>query len=226
MAEDFDWTAGVVAIIGRLPDSGLLGPVGAGFVVSNGGLILTCAHVLAKTEWPHADWQTPLSVRFSGRRGSAGALALAGCFKSEVEGDIALLQLNGPLPDGVEPLLLGPAAGCEGQTVYFRGYPAGHDGVMGGDGHVLALETMKDGRQELQLQSQHASHGYSGGPVWDPARQRVIGLFQEGRTAPDPAGRLGYVAFAIPAETLVNLCPDHSAILNVKLAKQSTSRIP
>ena len=57
-----------------------------------------------------------------------------------------------------------------------------------GEGSILGL--VPDGeRLALQLRSQETTGGYSGGPVWDRASRRVIGMILRGVEA-DGIGRL------------------------------------
>ena len=196
-----DWTAGVVAIIGRREESGLRGPVGAGFVVSDKGLLVTCAHVIDQTEWPYGQYDVPIQVRFNVSGRYADAYVQKGSVMPDI--DLALLSLEDGLPDGVESLPMVASAGSEGHTTYMWGYPAGYKMGLRGEGRVLG----EAGNKRLQLTSTQATHGYSGGPVWDDSWKRVIGMIVSG-TNEDKAGRLQYENFAVPAEVLVDAYGD------------------
>jgi len=103
MSEGFDWTTGVVAIIGRRK-SGLRGPVGTGFVVSDDGLIVTCVHVLDQTEWHHGKWADPVEVRFKANGRYAHPLVVEKYFNRKL--DLAILALQSELPEDVVTLPL------------------------------------------------------------------------------------------------------------------------
>jgi hypothetical protein len=194
---DVDWQAGIVAIIGRL-QSGGSGPVGTGFIASQQGHIVTCHHVLQQADWPYSHWDTPLQVRFNANRRFAGALVLEANMKPEA--DMAILSLADGLPPEASVLPLGAAQGSEGHATLMWGFPAGYASGLLGQGEVLGFE----GRGQLQLTSTQTTHGYSGGPVWDTAWQRVIGMISSGSTV-DNVGRLQYENFALPADRLVEL---------------------
>lgn len=192
-----DWKAGIVAIIGRLP-SGRLGPIGTGFIASENGHICTCAHVVNQADWTYGQWDTPLQVRFNANQRFADALVLEPYLLPEP--DVAILSLTGGLPAEVRTLPLVEAGGAVGHDTLMWGFPAGYESGLLGQGEVLGIE----GRGQLQLTSTQTTHGYSGGPVWDTAWERVIGMISSGSKA-DSIGRLQYENFAVPAEKLVEL---------------------
>ncbi|MFN2223815.1 MAG: trypsin-like peptidase domain-containing protein, partial [Candidatus Promineifilaceae bacterium] len=200
---DFDWTNGIVAIYGAV--DGIRRPVGTGFVVSAEGLILTCHHVLAKAGWSYRAWDEPVDVRFKATGRFAEALVQEDCFLVQTEGDFALLALQKELPDGVEPLRLWTARAAAGRTVAMYGYLAAFRQGLHGRGTVLGLAP-RDGRQMLQLRSEEATHGYSGGPIWQPEWGRVIGMVKEGLTA-DEMGKHGNTTLGVPVEVLAEHCP-------------------
>ncbi|MGD8586371.1 MAG: serine protease, partial [Chloroflexota bacterium] len=201
---DFDWTNGIVAIYGAV--DGIRRPVGTGFVVSAEGLILTCHHVLARAGWSYRTWDEPVAVRFKATSRFAEALVQEDCFSVQTEGDFALLALQKELPDGVEPLRLWTARAAAGRTVAMYGYLAAFREGLHGRGTVLGLAP-RDGRQMLQLRSEEATHGYSGGPIWQPEWGRVIGMVKEGLTA-DEMGKHGNTTLGVPTEALAEGCPD------------------
>ncbi|MGD8858018.1 MAG: AAA family ATPase, partial [Chloroflexota bacterium] len=51
-----------------------------------------------------------------------------------------------------------------------------------------------------------ATHGYSGGPIWQPEWGRVIGMVKEGLTA-DEMGKHGNTTLGVPVEVLAEHCP-------------------
>jgi hypothetical protein len=123
------------------------------------------------------------------------------------EADVAFLRLPELLPEGVAPAVLAPSVGREGARVRALGCPeVGEIKGLWGDGRLVGRVT-EAGRELLQLRSTQITVGFSGGPVWDEATSRVIGMVTQIAT-PDRYARLGDVAFAIPSETLCDLCPE------------------
>ena len=85
--------------------------IGTGFVVSEDGLILTCAHVLGLS--------MPEKVRVvflgSGEEREAAVL-VEGWHAIDAE-DVAVLRVCGELPEGVQVLPLGSSQGIEGHAM-------------------------------------------------------------------------------------------------------------
>jgi hypothetical protein len=106
----------------------------------------------------------------------------------------------------VEPLRLWTARAAAGRTVAMYGYLAAFRQGLHGRGTVLGLAP-SDGRQVLQLRSEEATHGYSGGPIWQPEWGRVIGMVKQGLTA-DEMGKHGNTTLGVPTEALAEGCPD------------------
>ncbi len=80
------------------------------------------------------------------------------------------------------------------------------EGVLG-TGEVLGLGAKtKAGQPLLQVRSTEITSGFSGAPLWDEPRQRVIGMVVI-IARPDASGKLSETAFATPTETLRMVCP-------------------
>src|ERR1700687_1389301 len=86
----FALTDGIVCIINA---SGRV--VGAGFVVSSNGLIVTCAHVIGEPGPNH------VTLVFQATNEQREAIILSEYWRSERTEDMAILQLVGSLPEGV-----------------------------------------------------------------------------------------------------------------------------
>ena len=179
-------------------------PAGTGFVVSAAteNLIITCAHVLGE---PRPERVT---IVFQATAEQREAKLVEQWWRSESTEDVAVLQVVGDLSEQVQPFLLGTAAGTRGHTIHTFGFPnVGEvEGVLG-TGEVLGLGAKtKAGQPLLQVRSTEITSGFSGAPLWDEARQRVVGMVVI-VAKPDASGKLSETAFAIPTETLQMVCP-------------------
>ena len=180
-------------------------PAGTGFVVSTATeiLIVTCAHVLGE---PRPE-QVTIVFQATGERREAKVIDQ--WWRSQVAEDVAILRIVGDLPQQVQPFLLGTAAGTRGHIIHTFGFPKTGEveGVLG-TGEVLGLGAKtRAGQPLLQLRSSEITQGFSGAPIWDEVRHRVIGMVVI-VAKPDASGKLGETAFAIPGETLQTICPD------------------
>jgi WD40 repeat protein len=213
-------TSGVVRILG--PD-GL--SVGTGFVITNEGLIATCAHVVLDAGAAPGK-VVKLIFQSACAAGEQDALVLGEYWSDRNAQDVAILRVDGPLPANVAPLPLGTSLGLEERTFSTFGYPKAKraDGLPG-QCKVIGY-TSDGGYKVLALHSYEVSYGFSGAPLWDTSLQVVTGMItsiigvQElklkgvlkdlGDKLPvpfDPGGRQTTTAFARPVETLIEFCP-------------------
>src|SRR5712692_1179841 len=176
--------------------------IGTGFVVSADGLILTCAHVLGSSMPEKA------GVVFLGSGEERDATVLAEGWRAFDAEDVAVLRVCGSLPEGVQPLPLGSSQGIEGHAMVTFGYPeTGEVEGIRGTGTILGHGTRtKAGQALLQLRSSEITKGFSGAPVWDEVRRRVVGMVVIA-VEMDELGKMGSTGFATPTETLRAMWP-------------------
>ena len=119
--------------------------------------------------------------------------------------DVAILRVVGDLPGQVKPLPLGSSEGTEQHEFDTFGFPRSNpEQGLWGDGRILK-ETKIAVAPVLQLSSTQVTRGFSGAPVLDRLRKRVVGMVTS-ITKPDEYGRLAETAFITPTETLRAIC--------------------
>lgn len=184
-------------------------PIGTGFVVSDAGLIATCAHVLraATAKFGSLD---DLTFSLFSRPGPRNA-SLDGDW--DVEHDAALLKLEPTASSAklaVAPLVASASA-IPGMAFNSTGY-----GVLPAPGHtfdqVSAIGTVAgparcDNVDLLQIQSESVLKGMSGAPIIVQDAGGVVGLISQ-RYVPQPGSTTGqHIAFGVFSEHLVALRP-------------------
>ncbi|MBE7557284.1 MAG: trypsin-like peptidase domain-containing protein [Anaerolineales bacterium] len=180
------------------------GTVGTGFVLTDDGLIATCAHVIADVGIGPGE-----TVNFvfpcTGEEGQA-VVEVDWWREPEAE-DVAILRLIGELPEPVKPLPLGASAGAANHSFETIGFPPTNStgGILGGG--VILGQTRISEVLVLQLRSQEVTSGFSGAPVWDCTTRRVVGMVTA-TADPDGRWRLAETAFITPTETLRLVCTD------------------
>lgn len=192
-----DWQSRIARIIGTKGHA-----VGAAFVVTGDGWMITCAHVVIDAGRGPGDL---VAFYLGNQEGHAEVISAQ--WRSLGAGDVAILRPTSPLSTQIRPLPLAPASASLGRAVTAYGFPevGALDGLWG-RGEVVDFVTV-GGARLLQLRSGEITVGFSGGPVWDEAAQCAIGMVSS--IAPmDRFGRLANTAFATPMETLQQTYPD------------------
>ncbi len=172
---------------------------GTGFFVE-GGLILTCAHVVDAAQVTDGKIQ----FRIEGQKQFYDAEIIFKSLQSEL--DISILKpVN--LAENVPALPLVMSRQCDGHSFKTFGYPqtSGFQGLHG-DGTIKGHVHDNSGRDALQLESKNVTHGYSGCPVWDDEAKGVVGMVSRGFDF-GLDKKLGEAVFAIPCEVLKNAYP-------------------
>ncbi len=172
--------------------------VGTGFLVSK-NLAVTCAHVVKILGAGAGD---TIDIRFTGKSTSTSAHVLPEYWRPDDSTDIAILQVD-DVPEGVFPLRMGRASESRLKNdLYTFGYAiAGEEQGIGGLGTFI---TLKQEGNFIQFRMHEANHGHSGAPIYDDQRGVVVGMIKKGHTG---AGRNAETTFAIPAETIWQVCP-------------------
>jgi serine protease Do len=176
-------------------DSPRFGFRGTGFVVGDGTLVATNFHVLP----PGADTAEPGSgpqlMVLTGRSGDMASGRRARVVGADRVRDLTLLRIDGPALPALP--LAEPGNAREGAEVALMGYPIGgtlgfamvtHRGIVASITTAAlpaptasnldprALLRLREGNFELLQLDATAYPGNSGGPVFDTATGRVIGL--------------------------------------------------
>lgn len=199
MKSSEDLTKGIVQI---LRHDGTV--AGTGFVISK-NMITTCAHVVLEARAVPGD---RVKVRFNNPDSTeCKAFVIPERWRSPENGDISILTFEEELPSEVEILLIGSSAGVTGHKVCTFGFPVVGDikGIWG-HGEVIGKVTER-GNSLLQIESNEITKGFSGAPLWDEPRQRVIGIVV-GAIKKDLLDKLQNVSFAIPSEMVQSICPE------------------
>jgi hypothetical protein len=158
----FDLKAGIVRILAADGTT----TSGTGFILSEKGIIATCSHVVQAEKLQVRGYHKPEKVevifRSNGQKGSARLLPAA--WRAAEAEDVALLQLEGPLPEGVVPLSIGSSEAAAGHAFQTFGFPdfSPEEGIYG-EGSLLD-QTAILGIRVLQVKSSEITPGFSGAP--------------------------------------------------------------
>ena len=167
---------------------------GAGILVAE-GYVLTCAHVLAKTnQQPDTvDLDFPLLPHPSGKL--SGTVVYWDWDK-----DIAGVQLLSSAPGEAQPLPFTPSSYYTNDAFRVYGFP--EKNAPGGWAEGRVIGGAGDGLVQIQGESAEGyaiEPGFSGAPIWDTTLDRVIGLARL-RDKDRPLYKVGYL---IPYRVLV-----------------------
>ena len=198
---------------------------GTGFVVGDGNLLVTNAHVIARATEDDAG-DSSLVVYTPGTSGQ-DSLRRVEVIEVDQPHDLALLRFEG---SAMPVLTLGPAQPArEGQMVAFIGFPLGsnlglspvtHRGIVSAITSVAlpspsarqldsrAIKALKDGAFELLQLDATAYPGNSGGPLFDVDTGAVVGVVNmvalkgtRESALTHPSG----ISYAIPVEHVLRL---------------------
>ena len=179
--------------------------VGTGFLVSK-NLAVTCAHVVKILAAGAGD---TIDIRFTGKSAATTGRVLPEYWRPDDATDIAILQVD-EVPAGVFPLRMGRASESRLKNdLYTFGYAIAGDEQ--GIGCLGTFITLKQEGNFIQFRMHEANHGHSGAPIYDDKRGVVVGMVKKGHTG---TGRNAETTFAIPTETIWQICPQLKPIVS------------
>jgi Trypsin-like peptidase domain len=193
--------------------------VGTGFLISHSpehhyGLVATSSRVIEQvTTFPiEQSLQETIPFIFHSDSSNTKWNGSIQSWSSSAREGVSILRIDGRLPKQVRSLPLNLATTPEGRRVTLFGYPTTHTGDFLGtwvycDICRLGPKQVKTEYPFLQLDSPFITDGYSGAPVWDDARRRVIGLVTQ-VVNQDTQGNNGGYAYAAPIELLYRIYHD------------------
>ena len=188
-------------------------PVGAGFVIGE-DLVATCAHVVAEavrgdpydarppSQRVELDLPLLLDSDADGPVRVSAEVARWIPIAPEGTGDIAVLRVRDPLPDGARMPPLRRVDQLWDHRFRVLGFPAGMSDGVWATGRFRGLQ----GTRWFQLQSaageQPIVPGFSGSPVWDEESGAVVGM----TVASDVGGTT--TAYLIPVDLVLGVDPE------------------
>lgn len=201
---------------------------GTGFVVGDGNLLVTNAHVIDRTGDPATDVRLVVHSRDGGGQGTVRRAEVVEVDKVH---DLALLRFDGNALPALE--LRKSGAVREGHRVAFTGFPMGgalgfapvtHRGVVSSITAVAlpsptarqlddrTINRIREGPFELLQLDATAYPGNSGGPLFDADTGDIVGVVNmvtlkgtRESALTNPSG----ISYAIPVEYVVRLLAPH-----------------
>jgi hypothetical protein len=199
--------------------------IGTGFVISDLGIVVTCAHVIQATSRHQGQtkFEQEVVLAFPATGEMRSAKILPGSWRSPTSGDIAILAVERGLPKGIQPLRLAVSEGCEGRPFSTIGFSKPNpEGGMLGKGEILG-RTIINGFNALQIKSQEVTAGFSGAPILDILTDCVIGMVSS-IVIVDEFGKQRETAFAIPSESIHEVCPSGIELLPGEISGEKLSK--
>ena len=173
--------------------------VGAAFLVDD-RIAVTCAHVIESAGKTKGD---SISLSLEGGK-KITAIVDPDLWRDVDAEDIAILRLEEAVFEKL-PIALGSSEGTKGHTFSTYGFPHLSQ-ELSGRGEIVGSASLK-GIKLIQLRSEQVTPGFSGAPVFDENANRVIGMVVS--IAPsDEYKRQGTTAFAVPSESIREICPE------------------
>jgi hypothetical protein len=122
--------------------------------------------------------------------------------------DIAFLRPVTKVPEGVWAFELGTSVGTSGHDFRTHGFEKIPDRETMGSPEkgTIVGHISWNGCRALLLKSGAITYGFSGAPVWDDRRQRIVGMISDALVA-DKLGKGGDRAVAVTSEELRQACP-------------------
>ncbi len=212
---DTDYLNGIVKIVDDTGSS-----LGTGFLVGKNGYLLTAAHVLAGPSDNISPDALPDHVLFEFLTdfGSENcpykkAKVIKSLFFPFSQGDIAVLQYEGPLTEQNIPLSLGAyqnKTGNDGIRLY--GFPEYLPEGDWGKGNLLGEKPDRTwGEFLIQFSSDDVVRGFSGSPAWSVATGQVLGVTSW--VGLYPTGAPNGKAHLIPTSRIKELLREHPYVL-------------
>jgi WD40 repeat protein len=151
-------------------------PLGSGVVI-DGRRVLTCAHVVMKGDEVRDEvWVAfPMADQPAATRWRVGSVSVPDDEGFNENKDVALLELEEPVPDDVTPARLRhpKPKSLVGERWWAFGFPQPRGSASGG----TVESALADGWVRLEVRSSFPIEpGFSGTGLWSPDRQAVVGI--------------------------------------------------